>query len=286
MQSKHVFRVSSLFAFVIISSALTGCGGSGSKLADYVSRVAALNGGTMVTATQRSGRPPSGTGPAITASSGGALSLAGGSTAFQISSTTTYGGLAVSVDGVDGYFELTGLTPGSGNTVTIFVTIGQSAPHTFNLQVAGGTGTSYGTSQAIPVTLGPAGTGDVQINVSWDVDSDVDLHAVEPGGTEIYYGNKGPTTAGGGVLDVDSNAACTLDHKRSENITWPSGRAPRGTYTVRVDLWSACTQARTNYVVTVNVKGQQPQFFDGFFLAAQADSGSAGSGRTITTFTY
>jgi len=213
------------------------------------------------------------------------VSIAGGSTAFQIGSTSTYAGLAVSVDGVDGYFELTGLTPGSGNTVTIFVTIGQNAPQTFNLAVAAGTGTTYGTAQAIPVHLTTAGTGDVQVNVSWDVDSDVDLHVVEPGGTEIYYANKGPTTAGG-TLDLDSNAACTLDHKRSENVTWPSGRAPHGTYTVRVDLWSACTQARTNYVVTVNVKGQQPQFFNGFFVAADADSGSAGSGRTITTFTY
>src|SRR3982074_1125003 len=99
MQSKHVSRVSSLFAFVMISSALTGCGGSGSKLADYVSRVAALNGGTMVTATQRSGRPPSGSAPAVTANANGAVSIAGGSTAFQIGSTSTYGGLAVSVDG-------------------------------------------------------------------------------------------------------------------------------------------------------------------------------------------
>src|SRR5260370_39263286 len=114
MQSKHVSRVSSLFAFVMISSALTGCGGSGSKLADYVSRVAALNGGTMVTATQRSGRPPSGTGPAIAASSGGALSLAGGSTAFQISSTTTYGERAGSVEAGDGYFALTALAPRGG----------------------------------------------------------------------------------------------------------------------------------------------------------------------------
>jgi hypothetical protein len=286
MHSKHASRVSSLFAFVVISSALISCGGSGSKLSDYVSRVAAVTGGTTVTATQRSGRPPGGSGPAITASSGGAVSIAGGSTAFQIASTTTYGGLAVSVDGVDGYFELPGLTPGSGNTVTIFVTIGQNAPQTFNLQVAAGTATSYGTAQVVPVQLTPAGTGDVQVNVSWDVDSDVDLHVVEPGGTEIYYANKGPTLAGG-TLDLDSNAACAIiDHKRSENIAWPSGRAPRGTYTVRVDLWSACTQARTNYVVTVNVKGQPPQYFNGFFLAADEDAGMLGSGRTITTFTY
>src|SRR5260370_22272073 len=127
----------------MIARALSGCGGSGSKLTDYVSRVAAVSGGAMVTATQRSGRPPSGSGPTIAASSGGALSLAGGSTAFQISSTTTYGGLTVWGDGVDGYFGLTPLPPGSGNTVPIFRTLRASAPHTFSLQFTGGPGSTY-----------------------------------------------------------------------------------------------------------------------------------------------
>ena len=34
------------------------------------------------------------------------------------------------------------------------------------------------------------GTGDVQISLSWDVDSDVDLHVVDPNGDEIYWNQK------------------------------------------------------------------------------------------------
>ena len=56
--------------------------------------------------------------------------------------------------------------------------------------------------------------------------SDVDLHVVDPRGEEVFYGH--PNSASGGRLDLDSNAACDLDHKRNENITWPVGRAPRG----------------------------------------------------------
>ena len=284
---RAVFAWKGLSWLLAVGFGLSGCGGGGGHggLSDYISRVSALSGGSSVNATLRSGHPPSGSGPSITANTTGGVVIPGGSTQLQISSGSSYSNVVVSVQGVDGYFELTGLTLSAGNTVALIITIGQNAPQTFTLQAAAGTGSAYGAAQSIPVQLTQVGTGDIQINVSWDVDSDVDLHVVEPGNAEIYYGNKGPT-ASGGQLDLDSNAGCTLDHKRSENVTWPSGRAPRGTYTVRVDLWSACNQPTTNYVVTVNVKGQDPKTFNGSFTAAQADGGGAGAGRMITTFTY
>jgi hypothetical protein len=270
----------------LLFAALTGCGGSSKGLSDYIARVGAnLSSGSPVTATQRAGKPSTGSGPTVLASSGG-VTIAGGSKLIQLSSASSYSNVVVSVEGVDGYFELSGLTLDGGNATTIVVTIGQNAPQTFNLDLFAGTGTTYGTPQVVPVQLTNVGTGEVQVNVSWDVDSDVDLHVVEAGtNTEIYYGNKGPTPSGG-QLDLDSNAGCSIDGKRSENITWPTGRAPRGTYIVRVDYWSDCGQIRTNYVVTVNVKGQQPQVFTGFFVATDADAGGAGAGRQITTFNY
>jgi uncharacterized protein YfaP (DUF2135 family) len=48
----------------------------------------------------------------------------------------------------------------------------------------------------VPVTLTPVGTGDVQVTVTWDADSDLDLHVVEPSGEEIFYGH--PVSATGG----------------------------------------------------------------------------------------
>lgn len=123
--------------------------------------------------------------------------------------------------------------------------------------------------------------GDVQVSVSWDAPSDVDLHVEEPGGEDIYYGN--PSSATGGQLDVDSNAACAIDGRQIENIRWAAG-APGGTYTVRVDYWDACGVGQTNYLVTVT-NGPVVQRFTGS-LNGPGDHGGFGSGVFITTFTH
>jgi hypothetical protein len=122
-------------------------------------------------------------------------------------------------------------------------------------------------------------TGDVQVSVSWDAPTDVDLHVVDPFGEEIYYGNS--ASSSGGQLDVDSNPACSIDGRQIENIRWGS-RAPGGTYTVRVDYWAGCNAARTNYLVTVK-NGPSTQTFSGFFTG-DGDRGGGGSGVTITSF--
>jgi hypothetical protein len=110
----------------------------------------------------------------------------------------------------------------------------------------------------------------------------VDLHVVDPSGEEIYYGS--PTSASGGQLDLDSNAECQSDGPRNENITWPSGASPSGTYRVLVDYWDSCGAPSTDYGVTVNVRGQAPQTFTGTFTG-EGDQGGAGAGLAITTFT-
>ena len=86
------------------------------------------------------------------------------------------------------------------------------------------------------------GTGDVQVTLTWDADSDVDIHVVEPGGDEVFWGD--PVSENGGVLDLDSNAGC-IDGVRNENVSWPAGMAPRGTYSVRVNYWDSCGVTET-----------------------------------------
>ena len=117
----------------------------------------------------------------------------------------------------------------------------------------------------------------------------IDLHVVEPSGDEIYSANKGPS-ATGGQLDLGPESDCSIDGLHRENIYWPTGRAARGDYTVRVDYRSACGRSspfdKTQYVVTVNVTGQQPRVFYGSFVPADVGRGGVGTGRTITTFTY
>ncbi|MBX0301789.1 hypothetical protein K2F54_17635 [Cryobacterium sp. 1639] len=98
-------------------------------------------------------------------------------------------------------------------------------------------------------------TSDLRITLYWNNKSDMDLHVVEPSGTEIYYGARGPT-ASQGQLDIDSNGSCSVDRPNEpggiENIYWPNGvTAPAGSYSISVDRWSACGLPDANWVVEV-----------------------------------
>lgn len=123
--------------------------------------------------------------------------------------------------------------------------------------------------------------GEVEVSVSWDAASDVDLHVVDPSGEEIYWGNT--TSASGGQLTTDSNSSCSIDGRQIENVRWRSG-APAGTYAVRVDYWSSCNVAQTNYTVTVK-NGGSTSTYTGTFTGT-GDRGGRGSGRSIASFTH
>jgi hypothetical protein len=83
------------------------------------------------------------------------------------------------------------------------------------------------------------GSGDVRVTLSWADANDLDLHVIDPNGEEIYYDN--PTSASGGTLDVDANPGCVGSTVTPvENVFWPSGSAPSGTYTVLVNYYQNC----------------------------------------------
>jgi hypothetical protein len=279
MGSFDRIRWASGLAALVMAAGCNFGGGVNSGLGSYISRVSSADG--TLSATLRSGTPAAGTGPVVTLGGTDAATIPGGSRLLTVNSTTSFTSVAVAVQGVDGYYELSGLP--SGTSAEILLTISQHAPATFTLTVAAGGGSGYGLVQTVPVQLTEVGTGDVQVNVSWDVDSDVDLHVVDPSGEEIFWEHR--DAASHGTLDLDSNADCQLDHVRSENITWPAGTAPRGTYTVRVDYWSSCSVSATHYVVTANVSGQATRVETGDFTG-QGDMGGAGDGTLIWTFTY
>jgi hypothetical protein len=126
------------------------------------------------------------------------------------------------------------------------------------------------------------GDGQLQVSVSWDTPTDVDLHVVEPTTFEIYYG--ATLSPSGGVLDLDSNAGCRIDGVNHENIVWPS--PPPGEYTVRVDFYSDCgppPQGAT-YTVTINECGKI-RTASGSFAPGTDDSGGVGSGVEVARFT-
>jgi hypothetical protein len=192
----------------------------------------------------------------------------------------TVGLASESAGGIDGYYELA--LPATQTNATVLLEFPQTIPlHELELLFAVGDASgAVGPFAALSTTVTAVGTGDVQVTLSWDADSDVDVHVVDPSGEEIFYGHR--RSASGGELDLDSNAGCSIDGIRNENITWPAGRAPQGQYTVRVDYWDACGVQQSNYTVRIN-SGGNPQTFTGSFTGA-GDHGGAGSGRLITTF--
>ena len=279
---------------------LAGCDGNGTdspvspsvlpslSVQDLISSVDAMG----VQAAVRSGQAPSpGGGPPITVSgnatvvNGGTLSAsitapAPFQTLYMYVAAQTTGLVTSASGGVDGYYELR--LPSPRPDATLVLAVAQDIPLSdlgLMFAVADPSGV-VGPYSRLSTTVTTVGTGDVQVTLSWDADSDVDLHVIDPAGEEIFYAHR--LSASGGELDLDSNADCDIDGVRNENITWPVGRAPRGTYTVRVDYWSSCNVASTNYTVRVN-GGGNVQIFSGSFTGP-GDRGGAGSGRTITTF--
>jgi hypothetical protein len=81
------------------------------------------------------------------------------------------------------------------------------------------------------------GTGDVQITLTWQANADIDLHVVDPNGDEVYYEN--PRVPSGGELDRD-NECSNFIMGQPENIYWPSGQAPSGTYKISVVYYGDC----------------------------------------------
>ena len=233
---------------------------------------------------------PSG-GPQITAT-GNPRVLTGGTQTIAIAADSPFtkvyvfvGGRSLGLlgevaGGIPGFYEVSLSSPRT--STNLLLAYPQEIPLTeFDLQfaVASPSG-AVGPYVPLHTTVLGVGTGDVQVTLAWDAESDVDLHVVGPGGDEIFYGRR--SSPSGGELDLDSNAGCDIDSVRNENITWPVGRAPRGVYTVRVNYWSSCGVPQTNYTLRIN-NGGSVQIFTGT-LTGPGTGGGLGAGRVIATF--
>lgn len=233
--------------------------------------------------------------PALTVS-GASTIIPGGGALFEVTGTAAFSTLYVFVQGQSGYYEIdlsslpvtSPLRSGTAmpaqliNT-TIVMQNGTTLPGgAYVFEFAGGRGFGSGTRTSRPVSVQTVGTGGVQVSVSWNTRADVDLYLVEPSGETIWYGNE--ASASGGILDLDSNAACFGQDLRNENINWPSRTPPSGTYRVRVNYWDACGVARTDWVLTVRVPGQATRTFTGSFTGPGV-GGEEDAGQLITSFT-
>ncbi|MFN8176390.1 MAG: hypothetical protein U0167_00525 [bacterium] len=260
--------------------------GDGGTIADYVAS-ASVEGAPGALQSSGVPRPTSG-GPTITVD--GHLTIVnGGTTTLTVSSATPFTKVFVAGSPpisrlfipVSGFYEVP--LPAPTTSADLLIVFPQVLPaNAFQLYFAAADPSGkVGTVEQKSVSALHVGTGDVQVTAAWDADSDVDLHVVDPAGTEIYWGNR--QSPSGGQLDLDSNAACAIDGVRNENITWAVGTAPQGDYTVRLDYWSSCDVSATNYTVLIN-NGGAITIQHGTFHGS-GDTGGYGSGVPIGTFT-
>ncbi len=104
-----------------------------------------------------------------------------------------------------------------------------------------------------------AGTGDLRISLMWSNRNDLDLHVVDPSGTEIYYQNRGSTT--GGLLDIDMNAGPPLRSPAVENVFWPERGAPAGRFRVFVNHFRQHDPVdETPFTVRILIRGRTTDF--------------------------
>ena len=227
----------------------------------------------------------------------------------------------IGIDGVDGAWIVEAGPPGvqDPNAATIDATYGLSAdtpigPFTLlvaSVNAAGSIGPA--TSVMLVAADLPPPTGDLVVDLSWDSTADLDLHVVDPLGNECWYRhpNTWQPTPGvptdpnayltGGWLDQDANADCVEQSDPSENVIWTTRTGvdglgqpiqvapiiPSGTYTVRVDASSMCSDADASWFVAVYSEGALVGAASGVSTAydVQYDPHGAGAGLTALQFT-
>ena len=203
--------------------------------------------------------------------SGAVLTYSGGNTVAQGSTAQTgltspdaFDALIVRLGGVPGYYSIALDSPQT--VIDLLLSVAPTAPAGAVDCIYQGRrvgDTEFGEPITVPIEILNVGSGELQINLTWNSDADLDLHVFEPNGNEIFYGN--PTSPSGGELDLDANVGC--GSVGVENIFW-NQVPPVGTYRVAVNNFSACTQTSSEYVVTVTLPGQDPQIFSGAITEA------------------
>jgi len=230
--------------------------------------------------------------------------LSGGSTGITVTSREELEELYLRIGQEEGYYRWVlddgDLVSSSGGSYVYYIVLefsqglgngqGDGSEESIPFVVSGltkdGTITKEETETMITKSVG---SGKLQINVSWSVNDDVDLHVYGPNGRpHLYYGSKWSENPDAN-LDVDSNAGCTIDGINSENVFFEDPLQD-GVYTVVVNLFSKCVRGTTNkYTVTANSGGfftfggeNQSGSFDGS-LSGNSSSLSSGIPASSST---
>lgn len=250
--------------------------GPTNNISSLITNVSARNG--AVVAVLQPGLMPVGPDGPSADVAGISSVVNGGSAQVQVTANGSFQRVVVGINGVDGYWDVT--LP-NGVTVEDLVLSMSTTLNAVPMQVQYAVGNAgvMGPAAAQSVRVIRVGTGDVQVSVAWSGATDVDLHVVDPTGERIYFGNANGQS--GGRLDLDSNPACNIDNKNNENIVWPTNGAPTGEYQVQVHYFADCGVPKTDWVATIQVKGQAPRVYTGTFTGP-----SNGQLANLPVFTY
>lgn len=240
------------------------------SISDLVTNVS-VRGGSVPGALVEGAAPTGTLGPVATIA-GITAAVNGGSAAMDVTGSDVYTRLLLSAAGTDDFYSVP--LPSASSLENVVVSLspnvnGNQLRLRYALEGANGVGPYF--EQTLRIVR--AGSGDVQASVAWTGASDVDLHVFDPTGEEVYFGNR--DAASGGQLDIDSNAACELDNTNVENIFWPLNGAPAGQYRVELHYFDDCNVPRSDWVVTVLLKGQAPAITTGSFVGAEQTAATA-----------
>lgn len=146
-----------------------------------------------------------------------------------------------------------------GNLVSLVGPANPDAPSMFKWNNGFSWSYTGGVADSIKERVKSAGgnvTGKLRISLSWSNSDDLDLHVIDPRGTETFYGNKGPSPSGC-QLDVDMNAY-TISKDPVENIYWDADPRVEGTYEVVVNQFNRRDTKRENdgFDVEIEYDGQ------------------------------
>lgn len=103
------------------------------------------------------------------------------------------------------------------------------------------------------------GVGVMQVTLSFDANTDADLHVLTPSGEEVYFANP---SAAGGVLDVDACVSDCGGGTHIENIFFNGAMAP-GIYTA----FAINFDGRDSGPFRIDVSGAANVFSEGTLLA-------------------
>ena len=98
----------------------------------------------------------------------------------------------------------------------------------------------------------------MQVTLLWQSSDDLDLHVNDPTNFELYYSSaRAPSkSASGGQLDHDDIPGCgTAPTTHVENVFWPSGGAPAGSYQAWVNNYTSCGTP-ASFELRIRARGQ------------------------------